>query len=383
MMKRKRSEKTAIMIGRIFVVILCLVCVANVLMPDQKTSATEQRTLQTFPKFNVEDALSGEYNNQIDDWFSDQFMGRNFLIHLKYLVQKSLGVKKIDDVYLAKDSLIQDTAKMNQENVKKNIDAINAYFQRNQVNTMFLLAPNAVSMNADQLPSHAFIESQNAQMDEIFKALSPSIAKIDVRDTLKKHRDEYLYYKTDHHWTSLASYYAMSEIAAYMEFDLPKISQYTKYPVTHDFKGTLAKKAGSILYADDIDIYVPKKNPDYVVTYEADQKKSRTIYRSDSLDTADPYTVFLGGNQSLIQIDIDNESDHHLLLFKDSYANSLIPFLIPYFRTITVVDPRYYTENIDRVMTSQLITDVMYVYNSNTFVQDQSLMDVLNEEKAE
>lgn len=382
-MRRKRSEKTAIVIGRIFIVILCVVCVANILMPDHKTSATEQRSLQTFPAFNLEDGLSGELNHQIDDWFSDQFIGRNMLIHLKYMVQKTLGIKKMDDVYLAKGSLIQDTAAMNKENVKKNMDAINAFFERNQVNTMFLLAPNAVSVNANKLPKHAFVENQNKQMDEIFSSLSPSIAKIDVRNTLKKHADEYLYYKTDHHWTSLASYYAMSEIAAYMDFDLPKLSQYTQYPVTHDFEGTLAKKTGSVLYSDDIDIYVPKKSPDYVVTYEADQKKSRTIYRSDKLDTADPYTVFLGGNQSLIQIDVDTQSDHHLLLFKDSYANSLIPFLIPYFRTITVVDPRYYTENIDRVMASQLITDVMYVYNSNTFVQDQSLMDVLNEKKAE
>lgn len=374
---KKNLEKTLIIFGRIFVIVLCVTFLINIVMPDHETSSTEQRTLQQFPEFSAEDLVSGKWNDKLDDWFSDQFIGRNSLIHLKYAIQKTMGIRKIDDVYISKGSLIQETATMKEANVNKNLDAINSFYEANPINTMFLLAPNAVSINEDSLPKNAFVKNQNAQMDYIFNYLNPNIARIDIRDTLTSHKDEYLFYKSDHHWTSLAAYYGFSEIANYMKWNLLTIDQYRKYPLTYDFKGTLAKKVGSFGYTDEIDIFVSANEPEYIVTYENDQKKSRTIYQSKQLETADPYTVFLGGNQGLIQIDVNNNSEHHLLLFKDSYANALVPFLLPYCRTITIVDPRYYTENIDRIVSNQLITDILYVYNSNTFIEDQSLMDVL------
>ena len=364
--------------GKVGVLVLCLVLLINLVCKDQSKSFTEQRSLQMFPKFS--EVTLDEYTSQMTSWFSDQFVGRDSLIHLKYLTQKVLGVRKIDDVYLGKHCLIQETAEMNQEAVDKNIEAINNFFVKNNVNTMFLLANTAVGMNNDKLPRNAFELDQNKQMDYVFNHLDPNIARIDVRDTLKSHKDEYLYYKSDHHWTTLAAYYATQEIAEYMNFDLPGLDSFHKYPITYDFKGTLAKKTGSLMQKDEVDIYVPKKNVDYVVTYAGAQEKKRTVYNSKAISSADQYAVFFGGNQDLIQIDVNNESEHHLLVFKDSYANALIPFLIPYFRTITIVDPRYYTENVNRVVRSQMITDVLYVYNSNTFVGDTSLMDVLNEE---
>lgn len=88
---------------------------------------------------------------------------------------------------------------------------------------------------------------------------------------------------------------------------------------------------------------------------------------------------FLGGNKSIQRIEMDNDSKRHLLLFKDSYANTFVQFLMNDYRTITIVDPRYYNDNIDKVMKDDLITDVMYLYNTNTFVEDSSLADVLGE----
>lgn len=85
----------------------------------------------------------------------------------------------------------------------------------------------------------------------------------------------------------------------------------------------------------------------------------------------------MGGNKSLFHINIDNDSKKHLLLIKDSYANSLIPFLIPEYESITVVDPRYYFDDYTRLIQNDLITDVLFIYNSNTFVQDTSLADML------
>ena len=86
----------------------------------------------------------------------------------------------------------------------------------------------------------------------------------------------------------------------------------------------------------------------------------------------------MGGNHGLLKIETTADTDKHLLLIKDSYANALIPFLIPYYRTITVVDPRYYFDDVQLRIDMDMINEVMYVYNANTFMIDTSLADMLN-----
>ena len=129
---------------------------------------------------------------------------------------------------------------------------------------------------------------------------------------------------------------------------------------------------------DQIDIYVPKDNSEYIMTNETTGKSSRSIYSMEALETKDQYTVFLSGNTGRISLEMDNDSDRHLLLIKDSYANSMIQFLIPYFRTIDIIDPRYYFEDVSKLLDSQLITDILFLYNSNTLMQDTSIGDCLN-----
>lgn len=350
----------------------------NIIIPDHKQSETENRPLQTFPSWNTEHVLSGQYTKDLNTWFSDQFVCRDQNIHIKYLIQKTFGVKEIQDVFLTKQGLIEKTAEPNKEQLQRNLNAINTFNQNYpELNVGFVTVPNAVSIKKAYLPKYAGTLNQDKQIDNIYNKLDDSIIKIDLRNTLKKHKDEYLYYKTDHHWTSLASYYAYQDIAKAFNLETTKQSDYTIYPVTTNFEGTLANKTGSVNIKDEIDIYVPKDKCDYVITDESTNKKSRTIYHSDALETKDQYTVFMGGNKALFHINVDNNSKRHLLLIKDSYANSLIPFLIPQYASITVVDARYYFEDYSRLIKDDLITDVLFMNNANTFVQDTSLADML------
>lgn len=350
----------------------------NIIIPDHKQSETENRPLQTFPSWNTEHVLSGQYTKDLNTWFSDQFVCRDQNIHIKYLIQKTFGAKEIQDVFLTKQGLIEKTAEPNKEQLERNLSAINTFKQNNpELNVGFVTVPNAVSIKKEYLPKYAVTLNQDKQIDNIYSKLDDSIVKIDLRNTLKKHKDEYLYYKTDHHWTSLASYYAYQDIAKAFNLETTKQSDYTIYPVTTSFEGTLANKTGSVNIKDEIDIYVPKDKCDYVITDESTNKKSRTIYHSDALETKDQYTVFMGGNKALFHINVDNNSKRHLLLIKDSYANGLIPFLIPQFNSITVIDARYYFEDYTRLIKDDLITDVLFMNNTNTFVQDTSLADML------
>ncbi|MFR3430646.1 MAG: DHHW family protein [Holdemanella porci] len=160
--------------------------------------------------------------------------------------------------------------------------------------------------------------------------------------------------------------------------DSASLDDYKQMVVSTNFRGTLANGTGSIGIEDTINIFVNKNLNDYYVQ-ESDNKIEGSIYDSSYIDSENQYSVFLGGNKSIQRIEMDNDSKRHLLLFKDSYANTFVQFLMNDYRTITIVDPRYYNDNIDKVMKDDLITDVMYLYNTNTFVEDSSLADVLGE----
>lgn len=379
-MKKKRSQVVAGHVTKILSIAIVAVLAINLLAPDKQTSLEENRNLQTFPAFSMTDLVQGKYTKDISEWFSDQFVARNTFIHGKYLLQKLEGTKKIDDVYLAHDQLLEDLASVNEEQLQRNLDAINSFCVNHSANTYFMLVPNAANIQEDRLPANASLLDQNAQMDDIYQRLDSKIQNIDLRSSFKEKKDESLYYSSDHHWTSLGCYYAFNQYLETIGETATTNEDYQIYTVSNSFEGTLAKKVGSIGIEDTIEVYVPKNNPDYLVTNETTQKKSRSLYNSSAIDSQNQYDVFLSGNAGQIQIETNAQSERHLLLIKDSYANAFIPFLLPYYRTITVVDPRYYYDDIDRLYQLNIITDVLFLYNTNTFVQDTSIADVLSVE---
>ena len=197
------------------------------------------------------------------------------------------------------------------------------------------------------------------------------------------HKEEQIYYKTDHHWTSLGAKYAFDTLAASLGIANPA-KEYTVYPVSHTFSGTLASKSGYNKSEDTIEIYVPKTtNISYMVEYVDEAVKSSSMYVSDALEQKDQYEVFFGGNHTRVDISTPITENKNLLILKDSYANCFIQFLTPYFRTITMIDARYYYDDIDKLIKDNGITDILILYNVNTFMTDNSLADVLNIEDDE
>ncbi len=363
--------------GWFFVLLCACIGLVNLYIPDQASSDIENRSLAQFPVINKDHILKGLTMKDMENWFSDQFIQRNEMIQFKYQIQKKTGIKKIENVYLTERGLIEAIEPANDTELDRNLNAMNAFYQENKLNTVFLLAPNAANIYQNLCPYDAEAIDQNKQMDLVFSSLDENIQVVDVRQMFKEHNHEKLYYKTDHHWTTLAAYYAYS----LLPLEPVPLDQYDVMKVTEDFSGSLSHVVGSDDLKDSIEIYAPKKAVDYLMTNEALGVKSRTVYDDKALKTQDAYSVFLGGNYSMIKLEMDNDSSKHLLIFKDSYANSLIPFLIPHFRTITIIDPRYYYEDIRSVIKSDMITDIYYIYNSNTFVQDTSLADVIGQKE--
>ncbi|WP_419749981.1 DHHW family protein [Terrisporobacter petrolearius] len=380
--KQRQHYKTSALL---FILFLVLFVGANIITKDKTFSERENRMLAGKPKFSVDKLLEGRFTSKFEDYVVDQFIGRDFFTNVKINMDKLLGKKESNGVFLGEDGyLVENFNKPNQKAVKENIQAINNFSARyKNIKQYMLISPTAVSILKDKLPIDAPVMDQEAYLQSYKDKLPQSVSFVDNYKTMYDHRNEYIYYKTDHHWTSLGAFYSYKELAKSMKLEESPDDYYTQQMVSNDFLGALSSKSGyNVKEGDKVNVYLPAKgdSQNVVVNYVEEQERTATLYSSQALKQKDNYEVFLKGNHPLVKIKTNANNNKTLLLFKDSYANSFIPFLVKDFSKIIVVDPRYYYEDIDSLMQQENVNEVLYLYNANTFFNDTSLSPVLNNE---
>ena len=375
--KRARQYHNGMLIFT-FVLIVLIFAIANLIHRDRGVSENENRKLAQRPKFSVSALADGSYFSGVTSWFNDQFVGRDGWITMNLGGQKLLGRRESGDVYLGrKGYLLKKPASMNAETVEAKTEAIREFATSYpDVRMYFTLAPSAASILTDKVPRNAPLAPQLDQIQTVYTHLG-TVTPLDITTTLQRHKDEYIYYKTDHHWTSLGARYAFEAVS--VDMDLAAVSEYDVHTVSTTFRGTQSSESGDRRSKDTIQVYTPKDvDVSYLVTIPSTQEKSASMYKREALDTKDQYTVFFGGNYPLVEIGTTANAGRCLLMFKDSYANCFIQFLTPYFDKIIMIDPRYYYDDLTSVITTQGVTDVLFLYCADTFMEDTSLTDVLN-----
>ena len=375
--QRKVQEK---LVGIIFILTLFLFLIINVIVPDREKSVQENRMLATKPKFRLSSLISGDYDEKFEAYMDDQFVGRDMWRKLKVTVDRIGGSRLENGVYIGTNGQLLEQIEVADENhLAANIKAIKSFSEsQSKIPVRMMLVPDAANVLNHFLPALAKPEDQTQMFSMVRKDLGDSVEWIDVSTELNKHKTEKIYYKTDHHWTTLGAFYAFQAAAPSLGIEGDLSGKYVSYAVSDSFNGMLASKSGVNLgEKEQIDIYVPtEEDTDLIVDYVDEGKRSTSLYDSSKLKEKDQYTVFLGGNSSLLDIRTVSTSTKRLLLVKDSFANSFIPFLTPYYREIVVVDPRYYSGTINDLMDSYRISEVLFLYSGNTFFKDNNISGV-------
>lgn len=378
MRDRRRMNQ---LLGLGFAVLLAGFTAANYFHKDTAFSDTENRMLQQKPVFSWADLVDGRFMGNFEKYQTDQFIFRREWIGLQTAADRLLGKNKSGDVYLGEGQLLEEPSKLS-ENVWENLDAIGA-FCRNQtgVKCYLMLVPDAASVQREKLPAYAPVADQAEQLEEIRSYLEKKenpVTEIPLYEMLREHREESLYYRTDHHWTTLGARYAYQSAAGQMGLPGAENGEEKKlYPVSDSFQGTLAARSGYRVPDDTIEVYWPDQKEELVVTYVQEQTKSASLYAAEKLKTRDKYGMFLNGNHPLTEIRTMASTGRKLLLIKDSYANCFVPFLTGDFEEIVLVDPRYYYDSAEKLMKQYGFTDVLFLYNLNTFLEDDVLHYVL------
>ena len=365
-------------LGLLFFLLPVIVLVSSIILPDTGFSEKENRVLASRPALKLDQIISGGYEKQFETYENDQFPFRDMWITLKATTDRLMGKVEENGVYLGKNGYLMEAFNApSQTQYDATVNAMTSFAQEHSdLKQYALIAPNSVNILKSNLPAFAPADDQNPWIDKLKDSLtSAGVTFIDIRDTFTDHKAEDLYYHTDHHWTTLGAYYAYLQAAAAMGIDTSSDS-YDKAPVSQTFKGTLSAKSGFRSgETDEIDVFLPNGDNalSSVVNYVDEQKKSASFYDTSKLNTRDKYALFFGGNHAQIKISTPTESNNTLLVLKDSYANSFIPFLAQHYRKIIMIDPRYYYGDLEQLLQVENVQEVLYLYNANTFFADTSL----------
>ncbi|MGC6587835.1 DHHW family protein [Paenibacillus sp. Dod16] len=367
------------LLALLLLLFISVIAVLHLLAVDRSFSESENRMLKQLPHLSLKALLSGDFTADFEKYVSDQFVFRDFWIGAKTDADRLLGKKESNGVYLGTDGyLIQDVIPPAEEDVREKLEAIHSFDQATtEMNKYVMLVPTAAALYKDKLPKYAIIGDQEAYLKKVKQWLNPNIRFIDVFPSLYAARDQPIYYKTDHHWTTKGAYIAYLELCRQMGLTPQEEEEFNIQQVTDVFYGSLYSKSGfRHVQSDRLELYMSKDQEKYTVTYVDEEKTTDSLYAMEQLLRKDKYAVFLNGNHARIHIKTANPSDRKLLVVKDSYANSLIPFLIKHFSEIHVVDLRYYDEDLASFVNEQGIQDMLLLYNANTFFEDPSIKNV-------
>ena len=362
--------------GVILIVFLFLLAGTEALSHQKTYSAIEKRELQTYPKVSGKHILDGSFQKKLEDCLSDQFPERDRWVLLQTKVQLLMGKKEIHDVYIGKDNYLLEhhtTEEFDSQQIGKNVQALHDFVmtaeQGAEVHVM--MVPTKSWVLREKLPAFAPYYNEQKFYDVLQQKLGTEDGVlIPVEPILDRHKEEEIYYRTDHHWTTLGAWYGYEQYVKAVGGDLSQAKEKKKFQcISKDFYGTTYAKVNFARQADKIWIYQPVDKLE--VVYNMGEKKTNTLYDTSFLKTADQYSVFTGGNQAVLEITGGTPNGKTLLLIKDSFANCMLPFLAEDYEKLVVVDLRQLNVKGKELLKMFSPTDVLVLYNSAQFAQDK------------
>ena len=399
-------------IAVLFALFISVFFLVDVFNSDRAFSEFENTSLAQKPAFSWSSFVDGSFGSKYVKYINEQFLGRDNWISMKAVADMGLGrieshgVTYGDDHYLMeKLEIVEDqnypanagTNIVKQTALDRSNGMVSSFLQMYDQPITFSLVPNSYAILEDEVPTGFPGADQQAYTQQIYRTLSEAddqLEIVDFSDALSQHKDEYIYYRTDHHWTTLGAYYAY---VAYCEQKglTPVSLEELKENKVEDFYGTFYSKAkrpsqpaDTITWYDvDVDefAFVANLQQDKQLAQlgEVVQEDGLELLRVDGMmdqrkfEVRDKYAAFMWGNSGYVKIKSSHNLNHQesktsrLLLFKDSYANSMIPYLTYNYDEIIVVDLRYMAKSTKELMQEEF-DDIFVMYNFSTYVSGAS-----------
>lgn len=350
----------------------------HIILPDRERSEVENRTLAQWPEFSWEELKDGSFTEDVESYFADQFPLRDQWTVVKARMEQLIGKTEFNDIYLCDDplhgsgTLISRVETPDMEQVEKNLSYVQRLKDKTTANVYLGLIPSAAEVWKDLLPTGAPSWDQAAFLEQ---AAELGIPMVDFHSALTEHAEEYIFYRTDHHWTTRGAYYGY---AAVMEAlgrgnEVRSLSSYEVELASDDFNGTLYSTSGvHWLRPDDLQFWVGEDGLS-VTSWRSGKAESAELYDRSYLTAKDKYSAFLGGNQPLCVIE-NEDGQGKVLLVRDSYSDALAPFLAQEFEEVHLLDLRYYRSSVAAYAEENGIGDIVVLHSIPNFITDKNLV---------
>lgn len=358
----------------VFSILVILFTVIDIINSPNEFSELENRKLSQMPILSLKSYIDTSFSSDYEKYINDQFFLRDNWIDLKSRIEYLLGKRENNDIIFGKENyLFKKFTTFNDEMLKNNLNSIITFTNNYNKEVDFFIIPNSYAIYDELTPRYLPLVDQLSLVNSINSYLSLKsnnhINTINVAEELLKNKDDYIYYKTDHHWTSYGAYLAYLTYMDYLGLEIVDINNLEKITI-NNFLGTYYNRSKYF-----------KADSDFITYYnilglhiEIDGKEQLSLMNLDKFKGSDKYSAFLWGNNGLTKVINENISEERkgssILIFKDSYANSFIQFLSYNYEIIDIIDLRYFKESIRNFMKDKDYNEILIMYSFNNLSSD-------------
>ena len=369
------SKKYSIFITVLFCLFTFGFGAALILSPSRDFSEQENRFLAQFKAPTPDTLRSGKFMEDFEKYVTDQFPLRDQWIQLKAISERSLGKQENNGVYFGTDgqTLFAQFKAPTEEELAQRVGFVNSLGQNLDIPVYFSLVPDKSWVWADYLPDYAPNVDDGSTIERAQALCGENVRFIDLRGAL----DYDSFYRTDHHWTTMGAMQAYFSLIRDISGGNSGDWYHEPELISDQFYGTTYSSSGAAwVKPDSIYTMIPEggtKGNITVTGYPEGAPIESSLYHPEKLAVKDKYAYFLGGNQPLCVIKNPDAANGRLLVIRDSYSDSLAPFLAEEFQEVHLFDLRYNNLSLKQYVADNGIGQVLVLYSAANFSTDQNL----------
>lgn len=348
------------------VVLFCLVIfgflLAMFFVKDQDRSYTERRKLQQFPKISSEAVFSRTFFDELEAYLLDQFPARESFRTLKAVTAFDVFRQKDNNgIYLVGDSVYQMQYPLEEDQVLLGAEKLNSLYENylQGMNVYYAVIPDKNYYTAEE---NGYLALDYTKLRALLRQNIRNMQEIELFDCLEAED----YYRTDPHWRQDKLDAVLVRLESELNLNLPDTASYevqTFYP----FYGAYCGQSALAVEPDTI-FYLESAATRQAVLYDYETDRVSGLYTPEEYDGMDAYDVFMGGASALQVVENPaNKSGRELIVFRDSFASSLVPLLLEGYSKITLVDLRYMSSSLLPKLVTFADQDVLFLYSTLVF----------------
>lgn len=315
-----------------------------------------------FPRPSWQNILDGSWSAELEEYLEQNIGFHDSLFQMKTQVNLLIGEKKIQDVYVTKQGLMEKFI----SDTEPDAELINSYYENASMPVYFMLVPTASAVYESNLPANAPTSNQESFIKDVYADTKNGIRCIDTYHVLSSLKDNYIYYRTDSHWTSYGAYYVYQSAIQKMGFTPVPYQRYVISHLSTEFRGDLyAETLYTNMKPDILDCYYYETGG-RITSIQAcyqngDTQERESLYDNSALQSDNMYQFYLGEpcEKLVIQTDLDNGKK--LLLYKDDFADCMVPFLIQHYSEICIVNLQQTGIRFESVVNPSEYTQVLFL----------------------